>query len=108
MRSEWRWVFDRAHARDDRPIVREAQQFYRRTIGQKCDSGKIATQYAEKIELAVRNIDYAVTVQVELKLGVPKIPNAVNSPQTTGNIRRASLDWMNIARKNVFREPVSI
>src|SRR6516164_3693509 len=108
MRSEWRWVFDRAHPRDDRALVREAQQFHRRTIGEERDSGKITAQYAEKIQLAVRNVADSITVQVELKLGVPKIPNAVNSPQTTGNIRRAGLDWMNIARKNVFRESVGI
>src|SRR5262249_5765271 len=86
LRSEWRRVLDCTHAGNDRALVREAEEFHRRTFGKKCDHRKIATQDPEEIKLSMREIDDPIAIQIELIFRFPKIPDSTNCPQAARNI----------------------
>src|SRR5262249_16148591 len=87
---------------------REAQQFHRRTFREKCDRGKIPTQYPEEIKLPMREIDYPIAIEIELKLRIPKIPDSMNCPEAAGDIRPRGFDTMQVASESILRESVAI
>src|SRR5262249_20106471 len=56
----------------------------------------------------MREIDDAIAVKIELKLGVPKVADSMNRPQAAGDIGRAGLDRMQVASESIFCESVSV
>src|SRR5262245_14666008 len=56
----------------------------------------------------MREIDDTIAVEIELKLGVPKVADSMNRPQAARDIRRAGFDWMQIASESIFRESVAV
>ncbi len=86
----------------------EAQQLQRGAIGKKRDRRKVASQDAEQIELAMRQIVDSVAIQIELETVAPKIADAVDRPATAGNVGAAGFDRMKVARENVFGELVVV
>src|SRR4051812_33194827 len=104
MTRQGRWVFDRAQTGQGRAFLGEAQQLDRRTVGEKRDRGEVAPQDSEKIQLPMRQIVDAVTVEIDLRRAFPLVADAFGGKAIEVPFRAPRLDRVQVPREDVFGE----